>query len=105
MQPIPLEERNRHNVPAHGRQQPITQESVAEWLQCIPSQVRRPVELECDAPVHDRKIDAEQPICCDELEFMWYAQSAQRLSDLSLTVRHRHLPRLFPVGLHSYVKH
>ena len=29
MQPIPLEERNRHNVPAHRRQQPITQAAVA----------------------------------------------------------------------------
>ncbi len=28
-QPVPLEERNRHNVPAHCRQQPITQAGVA----------------------------------------------------------------------------
>jgi hypothetical protein len=46
MQPVPLEEGNRHNVPAHCRQQPITQAGVAEWLQCIPGEVRRPVELE-----------------------------------------------------------
>ncbi len=39
MQPVPLEERNRHNVPAHGRQQPITQAGVAERLQCIPGEV------------------------------------------------------------------
>jgi hypothetical protein len=40
MQPIPLEERNRHNVPAHCRQQPITQAGVAERLQCIPGEVQ-----------------------------------------------------------------
>ena len=28
MQPVPLEERNRHNAPAHCRQQPITQAGV-----------------------------------------------------------------------------
>jgi hypothetical protein len=105
MQPTPLKERNRHNLQTHCRQQPITQAGVAERLQCIPGKVRRPVELECDAPVHDRKIDAKQPVCCEALKLMWYAESPQRLSDLSMTVRHRHIPRLFPVGLHSYLKH
>jgi hypothetical protein len=70
MQPIPLEERNRHDVPAHCRQQPITQAGVAERLQCIPGKVRRAIELDCHAPVHDRKIYAEQPICRDVLELM-----------------------------------
>ena len=35
MQPIPLEERNRHNAPADCRQQPITQAGVPEWLERV----------------------------------------------------------------------
>jgi hypothetical protein len=46
---------------------------VAEWLQRIPGKVRRAIELECNAPVHDRKIYAEQPIGRDVLELMRYA--------------------------------
>jgi hypothetical protein len=46
---------------------------VAEWLERIHGKVRRAVELECHAPVHDRKIDAVQPIGRDVLELMRYA--------------------------------
>jgi hypothetical protein len=73
LQPIPIEERNRHDVPPHRCQQPIAQAGVTERLQCIPGKVRRAIELDCHAPVHDRKIYAEQPICRDVLELMQYA--------------------------------
>ena len=77
VQPIPLEEGNRYNVPPHRRQQTIAQAGVAERLQCFSGKVRRAVELECNSPVHYRKIDAEQPVCCDVLQLMRYAQSVQ----------------------------
>ena len=89
--PNPLEERNRRNAPAHSRQESISQAGVAEWLERVGGEVRRTIEFECNALIHDCKIDTEQPICCDVLELMRYAQSAQRLSDLSLTDRQWHL--------------
>jgi hypothetical protein len=50
---------------------------VAEWLERVCGEVGRAVELECNAPVHDRKIYAEQPIGRDVLELVRYAYSLE----------------------------
>ena len=73
VQPIPVEEGNRYNVPSHRRQQPIAQAGVAERLERISGKVRRAIELDCNAPVHNREIYAVQPICRDVLQLMQYA--------------------------------
>ncbi len=78
---------------------------VAEWFERVRGEVGRAVELECNAPVRDRKIDAEQPIRRGVLQLVRYAQSAKGLSNLSLTVRHRHLLRSFRMRLHRNPKH
>jgi len=70
MQPTPIKEWNRHDVPAHRAQQPIAQARAAKRLQCVCGKVRRAIELECNAPIRYRQIYAEQPISRDVLELV-----------------------------------
>ena len=102
---VPLEEGNRYDVPSRRRQQPIAQAGVTEWLQRVTGEVGRAVELDCNAPVKERKIYGRKSIRRGVLSLVGDAQPVQALSDLSVPPRHSCILQILSVRSLFGLKH
>jgi hypothetical protein len=92
-------------VPSRHRQQPITQAGVAERLQRVSGEVGRAVELDCNAPVKERKIHGRKPIRRGVLSLVGDAQPVQALCDLSVPTRHSCIRQMLSVRSLCGLKH